>query len=209
MPVSRPFPDTRPSLLASLRDGAEGTGWVEFYQRYAPAIFRVARHRGLAVPEAEDVVQQVMLAISRHIGGFRYDRDRGQFRSWVRQIAETKIIDLTRRERQTRLASDLAVDLAEQHDGRPEPHVAWEEVWEQEWKLQDILYCIDECRNDIAPRTFEAFCLYVVEGLPAKETAERVRMSVNQVHVVRYQIIARIRAMMARLGKLSDEQDTA
>jgi RNA polymerase sigma factor (sigma-70 family) len=199
------FPETRPSLLAALRD-REGGGWGEFYQHYGPAVFRVARMRGLDVHDAEDVVQQVMMAISGHIAGFHYQRDRGRFRQWVRRIAEHKIIDLTRRQRPTD-ATSAGAGLLDPPDECRTASDAWEDAWEQEWKLQNILYCIEQCRCDIAPRTYEAFRLYVVEGVSARETAARVGMSIEQVYVVRYQVVSRVRDMMSKLDLLPSVDD--
>ena len=74
-----PFPDTRPSLLDTLRQGDAQTGWREFFRWYAPALYNVARCRRLAHDDADDLVQQVMLEVSSHIGEFRYAPDRGRF----------------------------------------------------------------------------------------------------------------------------------
>lgn len=192
MLASNEFPDTHPSMLAAMQAESGGSGWLEFYQRYAPAVFRVARYRGLDRHDAEDIVQQVMLSITRHIDSFEYSRDRGMFRNWVRQIAENKIIDFLRSRRPI---NHIGESVTEPLDQSP----TLDELWTREWKLQDILFCIDECRRDIAPRTFDAFCMYVVEGFSAKETAERTKMTVDQVYVTRNQVLKRVRRLMAKL----------
>lgn len=197
--TARPFPDTRPSLLEAVRCPDDDAGWNAFYQAYAPAVFRVACQRGVAPPEAEDIVQQVMLTLSRHLPTFQYRRDRGRFRAWVQRITETKIIDALRRSQRQRQGStraipaDNAACLADN---------SWQEMWEREWKLQDIVYCLRDFRRDVAPRTLEAFQLYVIEGRTAQEVAERLDMSVNQVYVIRHQLLARLRDRLEALGKL-------
>ena len=51
---SRDFPETQPSLLRSLREGGpKQSAWREFFECYAPAVFRVARHQGLDRHDAE------------------------------------------------------------------------------------------------------------------------------------------------------------
>lgn len=192
MLTSSEFPETHPSMIAALREGKAASHWIEFYQRYAPAIFRVARYRGMDRHDAEDLVQQVMLNISRHIDRFDYRRDRGQFRNWVRRIAENKIIDLARRSQVPAISVET---LVEPRDDRP----TLDDLWDQEWRLQDVLFCVDECRRDIAPRTYEAFRLYVVDGLSAKDTAARLNMSVEQVYVTRNQVLNRVRKLIADL----------
>lgn len=195
----REFPETRPSLLEALRgDDPQQSTWRDFFDQYAPAVYRVARLRGLGAPDADDVVQQVMLAVSQHIGGFRYDRDRGRFRQWVRKIAENRIIDLRRKRH-----ASLDAGLPEPLDDGPTP----DEVWEREWRWQDILYCLDEVAKDLSLRRIEAFRLYVIEGLPAAEVAKRLDMSVGHVYVTRTQVLNRIRARMSELAAAEGHPD--
>lgn len=187
------FPETRPSLLATLADGPGGEpAWREFFDRYAPAIYRVACMRGLPHHDAEEIVQQTMVSISSHIGGFHYDRDRGRFRSWVRTIAENKIRAAWRSQGRGGGAHALAEDLA---DGSP----TLEEIWEDEWRMQDLLWCLDQVERDIAPRKMEAFRRYALEGVPAQEVAREMSMTVGNVYVTRHAVLAKVRAKMAEL----------
>ncbi len=192
---TRGFPDTRPSLLQSLRGSAAGESWARFFAFYAPAVMRVARFRGLDDHDADDVVQQVMLAVSRHIGGFEYDRDRGQFRQWVRRITEAKIADHFRR----RPRAVTGLELEDQVCDQLTPDELWEQTWEDEWKLQDITFCLETIRDTVAPRTFEAFRMYVIEGASAADTAAALGMSTHHVHVTRCQIIRRVKKQITAL----------
>ena len=186
---SRPFPETRPSLLCSLRDGRmQQSAWREFFERYAPAVFRVARLGGLDSHDAEDIVQQVMLSISTHIGEFDYQRDCGRFRRWVKTIANNKIRDRFRR-RQTDLIQVAGDGCPERADAGP----SLDAVWDQEWKVQEILYCLDEVAVEFAPKRVLAFRLYVLEGLSADETATELGMTRGHVYVTRCEILSRIR----------------
>ena len=191
------FPETRPSLLCSLRDGEPAqSAWREFFERYAPAVYRVARRQGLDAHDADDIVQQVMLNISAHIGEFDYDRDRGRFRQWVKTIAANKVRDLFRHRGAVR--REVSLDEAQ---ACSDPGREVEPLWEQEWKVQDMLYCLDQVAADIAPRRFEAFRLYVLEGVSADETAERLGMTRAHVYVTRAQVKKRIRELMLRLER--------
>ena len=194
------FPETRPSLIRSLRDDSRAeSAWREFFERYAPAVYRVARRQGLSHADADDIVQQSMLAVSTHIGKFEYDRDRGRFRQWIKTIAANKVRDLLRRGKAARDTVPLT-EANEQADDQP----SLDSLWEQEWKVQDMLFCLDQVAADISPRRFEAFRLYVLEGVSADETAEQLGMTRAHVYVTRAQVSKRIREMMTQLDRDGD-----
>lgn len=187
------FPKTRPSLLSTLRADRPGqSAWREFFERYAPAVFRVARLQGLDGHDADDIVQQVMLQVARHITSFEYDRDRGAFRNWVRRIAEHKIVDFRRRPRLPLERDTGAEDLT---DDRPDLETQWRQAWAQ----QDLEWCLDQVALDFAPRRMEAFRMYVLKGVSAKETARCLGMTVGHVYVIRAQVINKVRQLMQSL----------
>ena len=191
-----PFPQTSPTLLATLRDGGQpngqNIGWQEFFARYAPAVFRAARLRGLDADDADDIVQQVMTAICVHISEFSYDRDRGQFRQWVRRIADNMIINLHRRRRPQACDPELL-------DARAGEAPTADELWAQQWRLQDLHYCLEQLAADVSPRQMEAFRQYVVEGRPAQETATAVGMTVGSVYVTRNHLLNMLRKRVEEL----------
>ncbi len=188
----RDFPDTRPSLLASLRTGGGESAWREFFNRYAPAVYRVARLRGLGTHDADDIVQQVMVSVSGHIARFNYDSDRGHFRQWVRRIADRKVDTLYRQRRPALVESSFL-------ESRGVVASPIEDAWEREWKLQDMLYCLDQVAADISPRRMRAFWLYVLNGVSAKETARILGMTVGYVYVTRNQVLNLVRQRMRKL----------
>ena len=196
---SKDFPDTQPSLLRELREGgSEGrpaqSAWREFFECYAPAVFRVARRRGLDRHDAEDIVQQVMLSIAGHIGKFTYDRDCGRFRQWVKTISNNKIRDRHRRQTHTVPQVPLSNSASECVDEHP----SMSELWEQEWRVQEILHCLDQVVDEFAPNRVQAFRLYVLEGVSAEETAQRMGMSRGHVYVTRSEILSRIRLRLQK-----------
>ncbi len=187
------FPDTRPSLLDTLANGPQEQGaWREFFERYAPAIYRVSRMRGLSHDDADDIVQQTMISISSHIASFRYDRDRGKFRNWVQAIAENKVKALWRKRR---LPEGNPGELADAADGAQ----TIEDIWEQEWRIQDLLWCLDQVAKDVSPRRMEAFRKYALEGKSAQQVAEELDMTPGNVYVTRHVILNRVRRKAAEL----------
>jgi RNA polymerase sigma-70 factor (ECF subfamily) len=62
-----PIPETRGSLIVRLRDLDDELAWEEFVGIYRPVIVRVAMLKGLQPSDAEDLAQQVLLAVSAKI----------------------------------------------------------------------------------------------------------------------------------------------
>src|SRR3989442_13245614 len=90
-------------LMRQVAEGsAEALGLL--HHRFARLIF------GLALPTldraaAEDLVQEVLLAVWRNAG--RFDPERGTVRSWVLQIAHFRLLnELRRRSRQPEIVPD-------------------------------------------------------------------------------------------------------
>jgi RNA polymerase sigma-70 factor, ECF subfamily len=200
----REFPDTRASMLSAMRGAAGDSAWREFFACYAPPVFRVARHLGLSAEDADDVVQQVMVAVAQHIADFRYNRDRGRFRSWVQSITRNKVRD--RRRRAARGHEHDTVPYLDGHDGQTDADEPSADVWAAEWRLQDTLWCLEQVRQEVSPHRFEAFRLYVIEGVPAADVAAQVGMTRGHVYVTRSQIARRVRELLAELDAKQDEE---
>ncbi len=187
-----PFPDTRPSLLGALKGSDAGDAdWRRFFEAYAPSVFRVARKQGLAVQDADDIVQQVMVAVSAHIGRFDPDTNRCRFRHWIRVITTNKVTDIFRRR------ATLRTESIGNREEFAEPEV--DRLWDEEWHLQDLQACLRKLEYEISPKRFEAFKLYVLKGVSAAETAEQLNMSPNHVYVTRTLVIRRLRQLFNQL----------
>lgn len=107
-------PDTRSgssvedaTLLRRVARGDEAA-LEAVYQRYGGACYRLARRVLDEQHLAEDVVQQVFLALWQGSG---YDPARGAVSTWLLSITHHKAVDMLRREsgRRKRLAGDQAL----------------------------------------------------------------------------------------------------
>ena len=68
---------TRRSLLSRLEDWDDQESWREFFNTYWKLIYGVALKAGLSDAEAQDVVQDTVVAVARKMQDFRYDPGRG------------------------------------------------------------------------------------------------------------------------------------
>jgi DNA-directed RNA polymerase specialized sigma24 family protein len=85
---------------------------------------------------------------------------------------------------------------------RPDDIPSFDDLWQQEWALQDVYWCLDQIARDISPRRMQAFRLYVLEGISAQDTAAAVSMTVNHVYLVRHQVLHMIRKRLHGLDHM-------
>ena len=70
---------TRATLLLKLRDLDDQASWRKFFDRYWRLIYSIARKAGFGDAAAQDIVQETLIAVSRHMPEFRYDPAIGSF----------------------------------------------------------------------------------------------------------------------------------
>src|SRR5438874_1149320 len=101
---------TRHSLLNRLKDWGDQTSWQEFFDTYAQLIYNVACKAGLSDVEAQEVVQETIIAVARKIGEFKADRAHGSFGAWLMQLTRWRITDQWRKRGKVGQASGLSGD---------------------------------------------------------------------------------------------------
>jgi len=82
---------TRQSLLARLKNWEDQTSWLDFFTKYWRLIYSVARRSSLSEDEAQEVVQETIIAVCKAIRTFEYDPQHCLFRSWLLQLTHHRI----------------------------------------------------------------------------------------------------------------------
>src|SRR6266568_6792262 len=111
--VTEDLAPTRHSLLRRMKDWEDQASWQEFFNLYWKLIYGVAIKAGLNDAEAQDVVQETVLAVAKNLKGFEVGRDRGSFKSWLLQTTRWRIAD------QFRKRSPASAQLNHRGDGDP------------------------------------------------------------------------------------------
>src|SRR5690349_17263653 len=88
---------TRATLLARLENLQDQASWQEFFDIYWRLIYGVAHQAGLTDVEAEDVVQETMISVAKHMPTFKYDPTIGSFKGWLLKLTRWRILDQLRK----------------------------------------------------------------------------------------------------------------
>ncbi|MFD9585365.1 MULTISPECIES: sigma-70 family RNA polymerase sigma factor [unclassified Streptomyces] len=119
-------PGTDADLARAVVEGDE-TALAAVYRRWSPLVHTLARRSLGDTREAEDVTQQVFLAVWRGGRGFRPDR--GTLAGWLVGITRRKIADaLSARTRRTELVGAAGALLALSDEGRSRPEAVLDRV---------------------------------------------------------------------------------
>ncbi len=187
--------DTRATLLERLQDVADPLAWDEFFRRYWRLVYACVRRRGGSDDTAEEIVQDVMLAVFQQRAVFRYDPARGRFRDWLAVVVGNKLAEYRRRpsQRVRGQGGDQEDGALEPAAEEPEPDAAWQATFEEAM----LAVLLDVVRNEVTPETYQAFELLVLNDLPGSRVAEITGQSRNAVYLAKKRVLGRLKELGA------------
>jgi len=186
---------TRVTLLERLRDGTDAVAWEEFFDCYWRLIFASARRRGCSEHTAEEIVQDVMLAVFEKKHVFRYDPAQGRFRDWLAAVVRNKVAERRRRpDDRIRGQGGDSADALSQHETDGE---ARDEAWEAAFEEALLVALLELVRREVNPRTYQAFELSALHEMRGAEVARITGQSRNAVYLARRKVIARLKELGA------------
>lgn len=157
------FPETRQSLIFQVRDPNNRLAWEQFVEIYRPVIYRIAIAHRMQDADAQDLSQQVLLAVASAVQRWEKANEGTRFRHWLRRIARNAIHNAVTRRPPDQPAGSLSIDelLAE----LPQREDATELMIDLEYRRELYLRAAEVVRADICPDTWKDFELTVIDGL--------------------------------------------
>lgn len=165
-------------LVARAQSG-EYDAYEEIVRRYQDKAFRLAFSLMKNETDAQDVVQEAFLNMYRKLDTFK---GQSQFGSWMyRVVVNAALMRLRKKKRRSEVPVDDDEGEFREDDyyvaSVPEWRVRADEAAENRELRQKIIEAVDE----LPPKYQTVFLLKEVEGLPLKEIAEVVDLSVGGV----------------------------
>lgn len=191
-------PETRPSLIVRLRDAQDERAWSEFLAIYESLIERLAFKRGLQHADARELVQEVLIAVSKAVENWNPDPARGSFRGWLLRIARNLAINLAKREGRIARGSGDS-DLLRLLELQPDPAAEQTAEIDLEFRRQAFTWAAEQIRQSFEESTWTAFWKTCVEQQPVDEVAAELRLTRGAVYVARSRVMARLRKEVSRV----------
>src|SRR5439155_6631935 len=178
---------TRPSLLVRLKDTGDQQSWQEFNDLYAKLIFGFAIKAGLTEAEAQEVVQETLIAAAKNLPEFRYDPKVCSFKTWLLNLSRWRVTDQLRNRVPAAPAtfpSSLEADRTATIERVPDPNGApLEAVWEKEWQLMLLATAMEKVKAQVDLKQWQLFDLYVLKEWSVKEVAKALGVSLGRVYL--------------------------
>ena len=212
--VFDPIP-TRHSLLNRLKDLGDDASWREFFDIYWQLFHNVASKAGLSDSEAQEVVQETIIAVARKIGEFKTDPARGSFSAWLMQLTRWRIADQFRKRAKGAYAADLSAaaapraappsddtSLTSTTNRIPDPaEFPLEKVWDEEWEKNLLSAALEQLKRQVSAKQYQMFDLQVLQDLSVPDTARTLRVSVASVYMAKHRLSRLLKKEVQKLER--------
>jgi len=184
--------ETSLSLLERVRQSPENEGWNRLADLYTPLIRAWLRRYDVQDSDANDLVQEVLLAVSRDLSKFEHRGQPGAFRGWLKAILVNRLRKFWRaRDRRPQAPGDSNIDarLAQLDDPSSEMSLIWNREHDQ-YVLRQLLALAEP---HFEPTTWNAFCRVALDGAKADVVAREMGISLNAICLAKSRVLRRLR----------------
>ena len=194
---------TRATLIQRLKNWQDQSSWQDFFDTYWNLIYGVAVKGGLTRSEAEDVVQETMISVAKHMPGFQYDPAIGSFKAWLLNMTRWRITDQLRKRGTQVIQSESAEDTSLESGKMEGEHVSpdLEKLWDAEWEKNLLQAAIVKARRRLDPKQYQVFDFYVNKEWSPERVAKTFEIPTGQVYLAKHRVTEVIRQEVERLRK--------
>ena len=184
------------SLVARAQHG-EARAFDEIARRCHGRIYRWALVATGDPDDADDVAQEVLVRLDRHLARFE---GRSRFTTWLYKVTRNAAASLHRRHGAAQRASE-----AMPSDG---PNPSQSARWIEDMETAELVNLVKALFQDLPLRQREVFDLAELQGIPAPEVAEMLELSPATVraHLFRARRTIRTRILMTHPALVEDRQ---
>jgi RNA polymerase sigma factor (sigma-70 family) len=190
-PAKKAFIPTRQSLLSRLKDWNDQESWRTFFNTYWKLIYNAAIRRGLTDAEAQDVVQETVITVSKNMPNFVYNPAKGTFKTWLMRQIGWQIANQFRKrlpiERAERWA-ETSTGTAKVEDLPDETVSPLDSLWDEEWERNILEAAMHRVKAKVDGKQYQIFDLYVRQKWPVAKIAKDLKISATRVYLAKHRV---------------------
>ena len=202
---------TRSSLVRRLHDWRDDGGWQDFFDTYWKLIYAVAIKAGLSDVEAQDVVQETVVAVAKQMRADGYDRTKCSFKTWLNTITRRRIIDHFRKRSAPKVPLPQNADDTSRADSLANladpASVDLDSVWDSEWQKNLLDAAIERVKLQVTPKQFQIFDLSVLRDISTAEVGKMLKVNAAQIYLARHRVGALVKKEVKRLEALAERRN--
>lgn len=176
--------------------------WESFVEIYTPVIERVAAKRGMQAADIENLVQEVWITVAQNVGEWLDRKDRGDFRAWLRRIANNQAVNLLTR-RATRPWAQGGSEV-ERELARVVSREGIESHFEVEYRRTLFILAAQKVRQETSEHNWQAFWLTSIEGLSVEQVSRELQLRPANIYFARSRVMARLKKAVRQLDVQDD-----
>ena len=188
---------TRSSVLKAVADTENAAAWNRLFDLYAGFVFSMARHKGLKPEDADDIVQVVFADLARNLPTFKYDREKGRFRSYLTGLVNWRVVD---RLKASKRDAELKANFWEEAKAAGGD----DDFSEREWQAAAMEEALRRIKPDVRPEHYAAFVASAVEGQDTDVVIKLYGISRDSLYQIRKRLTLKLHE---KLSEVLDEMD--
>lgn len=177
-------PSTRISMVDGIRVNDQDA-WSIFVDTYAPLILTYCRKQLLQQSDAEDVVQDAFIQVTKAIETF--DSSAGTFRGWLRTIVERAVIRFKKKRLRAGLGkggeSDSLNDLLLETDGND---------WDEQFDAYVFQVALTKVRDSTSEFKWSAFQAVWLDDESVEDVKARLKVKRDWLYQNKFQLLQRL-----------------
>ena len=176
---------TRSSVVKAVTDTENTAAWNRLFDLYAGFVFSMARHKGLNETDADDIVQVVFADLARNLPAFKYDREKGRFRSYLTGLVNWRVVDRLKASKRDAELKSAFWEEAKSAGGD-------DDFSEREWQTAAMEEALRRMKPSVSPEHYAAFVASAVEGQDTDVVTKLYGISRDNLYQIRKRITAKL-----------------
>jgi RNA polymerase sigma-70 factor (ECF subfamily) len=194
---------TRRSLLGRLKNLDDQDSWKVFFDTYWKLIYNTAHKSGLTESEAQDVVQETILAVCKNMPQFEYDERKGSFKGWLLGQTRWRIADQFRKREPVFDAKRKRVETSTRTgtiERVADPaSLVLEENWNTEWETNLMVVALEHLKRNVDAKHYQAYDLCAMKGWSVTKAARFLGLSSGNVYLIKHRLTKLLKKEVERL----------